>query len=42
MRNGQSALARNLHTEKRTLPGQTHMVKADAQAPMIKEFLGGA
>jgi pimeloyl-ACP methyl ester carboxylesterase len=40
MRNSQAALARNLHGEYRTLPGQTHMVKADAQAPMIKEFLG--
>lgn len=39
MRNGQTALARNLHVEKVTLPGQTHMVKADAQAPMIIDFL---
>lgn len=38
MRNSQQALARNLHAEYRTIAGQTHMVKADAQAPVIKEF----
>ena len=38
MRNGIAALAKNLGAEYRTLEGQTHMVKADAQAPMIKEF----
>lgn len=42
MRNAQQALARNLHAAHKTLPGQTHMVKADAQAPMIAEFLGAA
>ena len=42
MRNAQAALARNLRAEYRTLPGQTHMVKAEAQAPLIKEFFGGA
>jgi len=42
MRNAQAALARNLHAEYRTLPGQTHMVNADAQAPLIVEFFGGA
>ncbi|MFI5892199.1 hypothetical protein ACIA5D_19040 [Actinoplanes sp. NPDC051513] len=26
----------------RTLPGQTHMVKADAVAPSVKEFLAAA
>ncbi|MEI9900714.1 MAG: hypothetical protein WDN31_12000 [Hyphomicrobium sp.] len=38
MRNGQTALARVLRSEKRTLNGQTHIVKADAQAPMIRSF----
>ncbi len=38
MRNGQQALAKNLGAEYRTLEGQTHMVKADAQAPMIRDF----
>ena len=42
MRNGQAALARNLHAEYRTLEGQTHFVKPEPQAPMIKEFLGAA
>lgn len=42
MRHAQAALARNLHAEYRTLPGQTHMVKAEAQAPLIIEFLKGA
>jgi pimeloyl-ACP methyl ester carboxylesterase len=42
MRNAQADLARNLHAEYRTLPGQTHMVKAEAQAPLIIEFFKGA
>jgi pimeloyl-ACP methyl ester carboxylesterase len=42
MRNAQAALARNLHAEYRTLPGQTHMVRAEAQAPVIIEFFKGA
>lgn len=41
MRNAQAALARSLHAEYRTLPGQTHMVKAEAQAPLIAEFFSG-
>jgi pimeloyl-ACP methyl ester carboxylesterase len=40
MRNGQAALARNLHAEYRTLDGQTHFVKPEPQAPVIREFLG--
>lgn len=39
MRNAQAALARNLGAQYRTLPGQTHMVTPDAQAPMIIAFL---
>jgi pimeloyl-ACP methyl ester carboxylesterase len=42
MRNAQSAVARQLGARYQTLPGQTHMVKADAQAPMIKAFLAEA
>jgi pimeloyl-ACP methyl ester carboxylesterase len=42
MRNAQGALARDLHARYQTLPGQTHMVKAEAQAPMIKAFFAGA
>ena len=42
MRNAQAALARNLHGEYRTLEGQTHIVKAEAQAPVITEFFKGA
>ena len=38
MRNGQRALAANLDAAYQTLEGQTHMVKADAQAPMIIAF----
>ncbi|TDD99077.1 alpha/beta fold hydrolase [Jiangella asiatica] len=41
MRNSQRQLAEVLpNAEHRTLPGQTHMVKADAHAPVITEFLG--
>jgi pimeloyl-ACP methyl ester carboxylesterase len=40
MRNGQAALARNLRAEYRTLEGQTHFVKPEPQAPVIREFLG--
>lgn len=39
MRNAQAALAKALGAAYRTLPGQTHMVKADAQVPMIATFL---
>lgn len=42
MRHAQAALARNLGAEYRTLAGQTHMVMADAQAPLIIEFVKGA
>lgn len=42
MRNGQAALARNLGAAYRTLEGQTHFVKPEPQAPMIREFLGGS
>jgi hypothetical protein len=42
MRNGQGAVARHLGARYQTLPGQTHMVKAEAQAPMIKAFFTGA
>lgn len=42
MRNGQAALARALGAAQKTLPGQDHMVKADAQAPMIREFFEAA
>ncbi|WP_026877810.1 alpha/beta fold hydrolase [Jiangella gansuensis] len=42
MRNSQRQLADVLpNAEHRTLPGQTHMVKAGVQAPVITEFLGG-
>jgi pimeloyl-ACP methyl ester carboxylesterase len=41
MRNAQAALARNLNADYRTLPGQTHMVRADAQAPVIIGFFRG-
>lgn len=40
MRNAQRALSSNLHADYRTLDGQTHMVNATVQAPMIKEFFG--
>jgi pimeloyl-ACP methyl ester carboxylesterase len=40
MRNGARALSEALpRADYRTLPGQTHMVKADAVAPAVKEFL---
>lgn len=42
MRNGQQALAKALGAGYRTLDGQTHMVKADAQAPMIRDFFLGS
>jgi pimeloyl-ACP methyl ester carboxylesterase len=39
MRNSNRALADALpNSQHRTLPGQTHMVKADAVAPMLVEF----
>jgi pimeloyl-ACP methyl ester carboxylesterase len=39
MRNAQAALARVLpNSTTRTLPGQTHMVKAEATAPQLIEF----
>jgi pimeloyl-ACP methyl ester carboxylesterase len=38
MRTGQQALAKNLGAEYRTLEGQTHIVKAEAHAPMIRDF----
>jgi Alpha/beta hydrolase family len=42
MQHGTQALANLLrNAEHRTLPGQTHMVKAKAQAPMLIDFLGG-
>jgi pimeloyl-ACP methyl ester carboxylesterase len=41
MRNGAASLARNLGAAYRTLPGQTHMVNAKAQAPVITEFFLG-
>jgi pimeloyl-ACP methyl ester carboxylesterase len=41
MRNGAKALSEALPVAKyRTLPGQTHMVKAAVLAPAVKEFLG--
>jgi len=43
MRNATKALADALpNATYRTLPGQTHMVKADAHVPVIMEFLLGA
>jgi pimeloyl-ACP methyl ester carboxylesterase len=40
MRNAAKALSHALtDAQYRTLPGQTHMVKADAVAPAVKEFL---
>jgi pimeloyl-ACP methyl ester carboxylesterase len=42
MRNAAKALAEALpKAEYRTLPGQTHMVKAAVLAPAVKQFLGG-
>jgi pimeloyl-ACP methyl ester carboxylesterase len=41
MRNGAKALSEALPAAQyRTLPGQTHMVKAAVVAPAVKEFLG--
>ncbi len=41
MRNAAKALSEALpKATYRTLPGQTHMVKADAVVPAVKEFLG--
>lgn len=41
MRNGMSSLAEVLpNAVHRTLPGQTHMVKAKAQTPALREFFG--
>jgi pimeloyl-ACP methyl ester carboxylesterase len=41
MRNGAKALAEALpKAQYRTLPGQTHMIKAAVVAPAVKEFLG--
>lgn len=42
MRNGAAALARHLGADYRTLPGQTHMVKPEPQAAVIKDFFGRA
>ena len=40
MRNAAKALSEALpKATYRTLPGQTHMVKADAVVPAVKEFL---
>jgi pimeloyl-ACP methyl ester carboxylesterase len=42
MRNAAKAFSEALpKAEYRTLPGQTHMVKASVVAPAVKEFLGG-
>ncbi|MET0415898.1 MAG: alpha/beta hydrolase [Actinoplanes sp.] len=41
MRNAARALSETLpKADYRTLPGQTHMIKANALAPAVKEFLG--
>ena len=40
MRNGAKALSETIpKADYRTLPGQTHMVKAAILAPAVKEFL---
>jgi hypothetical protein len=40
MRNAAQALSNALpKAEYRTLPGQTHMIKAAAVAPALKDFL---
>jgi pimeloyl-ACP methyl ester carboxylesterase len=42
MQHAMEALARVVpRAELRTLPGQTHMVTAEAQAPMLVEFFKG-
>jgi pimeloyl-ACP methyl ester carboxylesterase len=42
MRNAAKALSEALpKADYRTLPGQTHLVKASVVAPAVKEFLGG-
>jgi pimeloyl-ACP methyl ester carboxylesterase len=42
MQHAMEALARVVpRAERRTLPGQTHMVTAEAQAPMLVEFFKG-
>lgn len=42
MRNGAQALAGALHAGFRVLPGQTHLLKAAAVAPVLVEFFTGA
>ena len=43
MRNAAKALSEALSDARyRTLPGQTHMVKATALAPAVKEFLAAS
>lgn len=41
MRNAQRQLASTVRAQYRTLDGETHMVRADAQAPMVTAFLAG-
>ena len=41
MRNSAAALARVLHASHQTIPGQTHLVKAKALAPVLREFFAG-
>ena len=42
MRNAQAAIADAVpHGRLETLPGQTHMVKPKALAPVLTKFLGG-
>jgi hypothetical protein len=42
MRNAQAAIAEAVpHGRLETLPGQTHMVKPKALAPVLTDFLGG-
>jgi pimeloyl-ACP methyl ester carboxylesterase len=38
MRNANRSLAETIHAEYRTLDGQTHMLKPEAIAPVLKEF----
>jgi pimeloyl-ACP methyl ester carboxylesterase len=41
MRNAAQALAASLNAKYRTLDGQTHMVKPQALAPVLREFFAG-
>ena len=42
MRNAQAAIAAAARTRRlETLPGQTHMIKAAAVAPVVRSFLAG-